>query len=113
MPLLDHFHPGRPFNILESDVIAWLCEQPEIRQEIFNYCKRHGAIIYSSGPFAKQVRLVCNHTLPWLISFSLGIAYDLRRRFARFKLGAHLLDLRRLLVETRSKLRNRYAEVFL
>ncbi len=31
----------------------------------------------------------------------------LRRRFAQFKLCAHLLDLRRLLVQTRSKLRNR------
>jgi hypothetical protein len=61
---------------LESDVIAWLCEHPEIRQEIFNYCKRHGAIIYSSGPFAKQVQLACNHTLQWLISFPSGLARD-------------------------------------
>jgi hypothetical protein len=66
MPLLDH-------NIMESDLIAWLCGQPEIRQEIFNYCKRHGAIIYSSGPLAKQVHRVCYDTLPWLISFSLGL----------------------------------------
>ena len=44
------------------------------------------------------------YTLPWLISISLGVARvgcfgivdHLRRRFARFKLGAHLLDLRRL-----------------
>jgi hypothetical protein len=44
---------------------------------------------------------------------ALGIIDHLRRRFARFQLGAHLLDLRGLFVETRSKLRNRCAEVFL
>jgi len=49
MPLLDHHRHGRPFNIMESDVAAWLCEQPEIRQEIFNYYKRAGAIVYSDG----------------------------------------------------------------
>jgi hypothetical protein len=43
----------------------------------------------------------------------LIVADHLRRRFARFNLGAHFLDLRCLLVETRSKLRNRCAEVFL
>jgi hypothetical protein len=47
--LLDHFRPGRGFNILESDVGAWLCEQPEVRQFIFNYVKRHEAIIYVDG----------------------------------------------------------------
>jgi hypothetical protein len=36
---------------------------------------------------------------------ALGIVDHLRRRFARFKLGGHCLDLRRLLVQTRSKLR--------
>ena len=43
----------------------------------------------------------------------LGIVDYLRRGFARFKLCADLLDLRRLLVETRRKLRDRCAEVFL
>ena len=37
----------------------------------------------------------------------------LRRRFARFNLRAHLLDLRRLLVELSGELRNRGFEVFL
>ena len=41
------------------------------------------------------------------------IQCHLRRGFARFKLCAHFLDLGRLFVETRSKLRNRCAEVFL
>jgi hypothetical protein len=49
MPLLDHFHHGRTFDIMESDVCAWLIEQPEIRQSIFNYCKRHGALLYVDG----------------------------------------------------------------
>jgi hypothetical protein len=49
MPLLDHYHRGRPFNIMESDVAAWLREQPEIQQEIFDYCKRNGAIVYDDG----------------------------------------------------------------
>jgi hypothetical protein len=39
MPLLDHFHRGRPFDIMESDVCAWLCKQPEIRQELVNWVK--------------------------------------------------------------------------
>jgi hypothetical protein len=38
---------------------------------------------------------------------ALGIVDHLRCRFGRFNLCAHFLDLGRLLVETRSKLRNR------
>jgi hypothetical protein len=49
MPVLDHFHKGRPFRIEESDVADWLCQQPEIRQEIFNWMKRLGAIVYDNG----------------------------------------------------------------
>jgi len=49
MPVLDHFHKGRPFDIMQSDVAAWLARQPEIRQEMFNYCKRIGAIVYEGG----------------------------------------------------------------
>jgi hypothetical protein len=42
------------------------------------------------------------------------IVYNrLWRRFARFKLSAHFLDLRSPFVETHSDLRNRCAEVFL
>ena len=37
---------------------------------------------------------------------ALGIVDHLRRRSARCKLTVHLLDLRCLLIETRSKLRN-------
>jgi hypothetical protein len=49
MPLLDHFHRGRPFDIAESDVVAWLIAQPEIQQETFNWCKLNGAIVYDDG----------------------------------------------------------------
>jgi len=45
------------------------------------------------------------------ISAVLLIVVDhLRRRFARFKLCAHILNLRCLFFETRSELRNRVAE---
>ena len=50
-----------------------------------------------SRPLPKQSQCVCPDTLPWLISVSLGIVGDLRRRFAGFELGAHSLDLRCLL----------------
>ena len=49
MPVLDHFHKGRPFDIMESDVAEWLCQQPEIRQALFNYYKRNGLIVYVDG----------------------------------------------------------------
>ena len=49
MPELAHFQHGRPFDIMESDVARWLCEQPEWRQEIFNFAKRIGAIVYVDG----------------------------------------------------------------
>jgi hypothetical protein len=48
----------------------------------------------ANGPIPKQVQCACHDTLPWLISGSLGIVDHLRRRFARFKLGSHLLQAR-------------------
>jgi hypothetical protein len=51
--------------------------------------------------------------LAWGSRSLLIIVDHLRRWFARFKLCAHFLDLRCLFVETFSKLRYRYAEVFL
>ena len=48
-PMLDHYQRGRPFDIMASDVVAWLCEQPAIRQFIFNYVKHHEAIVYVDG----------------------------------------------------------------
>ena len=49
MPTLDHYHKGRPFSIEERDVAQWLCDQPEIRQFVFNWCKRNAAIFYIDG----------------------------------------------------------------
>jgi hypothetical protein len=44
MPSLRHHRAGERFNILESDAVAWLIEQPEVRQWVFNVFKRHGGI---------------------------------------------------------------------
>jgi hypothetical protein len=46
MPVLEHYRPGRPFDVSESDVCAWLCDQPAVRQFVFNYAKRHQALVY-------------------------------------------------------------------
>ena len=44
MPPLAHFHRGRSFEIRESHVCDWLCNQDEIRQVVFNWAKRNQAI---------------------------------------------------------------------
>jgi hypothetical protein len=49
MPLLPYHVPGECFDISRSHVVRWLCDQPEIQQEIFNYCKRNRAIVYDDG----------------------------------------------------------------
>jgi hypothetical protein len=47
MPALRHFPPpGEPFDISKSQVINWLIAQAPVQQELFNFCKRHGAIVY-------------------------------------------------------------------
>jgi hypothetical protein len=50
MPLLGH-HCRRDenFDVMQSDVCRWLIAQPEIRQEIFNFCKHAGAIVFLDG----------------------------------------------------------------
>ena len=35
MPPLKHSVEGKPFNIMESEVVNCLCSQPEIRQYVF------------------------------------------------------------------------------
>jgi hypothetical protein len=45
MPPLNHW-PNQDFDIMQSEVAEWLCQQPEIRQEVFNWCKLRGAITY-------------------------------------------------------------------
>jgi hypothetical protein len=49
MPLIDHFRRGEPFDIMRSKVCEWLCQQPEIRQDLFNHFRRSGAIVYVDG----------------------------------------------------------------
>jgi hypothetical protein len=39
MPLLAHYHQGRPFDIMRSEAVDWLINQPEIRQMCWNTCK--------------------------------------------------------------------------
>jgi len=46
MPVLRHHVPGQRFDIMQSDVCAWLIDQPAIRQEIFNWVKRNGGILF-------------------------------------------------------------------
>jgi hypothetical protein len=45
MPLLHHYHQGRPFSIMESDAVDWLISQPEVRQHIWNVAKRDGSVV--------------------------------------------------------------------
>ena len=44
LPPLAHYVPGEPFDIMHSKAAAWLCEQPEIRQAVWNQAKRDGSI---------------------------------------------------------------------
>jgi len=48
MPPCDHWPHGSGygFDIMRSEVCQWLIAQPEARQELFNWCKRIGAITY-------------------------------------------------------------------
>ena len=72
---------------------------------------------YSASPFYygnggtkfRKSEILCSAR--W--AASLIVQDHLRRRFARFKLCAHLLDLRCLLVEPRSELRNCRLKVLL
>jgi hypothetical protein len=45
MPPLNHW-PGHSFDIMRSEVAQWLCDQPELRQELFNWCKHRGIITF-------------------------------------------------------------------
>jgi len=46
MAHLDHWPRGHVFDIMRSEVAAWLIDQPECRQEVFNWARRLGAIEY-------------------------------------------------------------------
>jgi hypothetical protein len=49
MPPLRHKLPAQDFDIAKSEVVRWLCEQPEIRQHVFNWCNDKGAIVFKDG----------------------------------------------------------------
>jgi hypothetical protein len=48
MPPLKHSVPGKEFNIMESEVAAWLIQQPEIRDYIWDRIRESKAIIFDS-----------------------------------------------------------------
>ena len=58
-----------------------------------------------------KTRLGASHPRPLYLAALRFVHNHLRRRLAHFELRVHFLGLGRLLVETRSKLRNRCAEV--
>ncbi len=47
MPALSHWpQSGDGFDIMASQVVDWLCAQPECRQALFNCVKNSGVITY-------------------------------------------------------------------
>ena len=49
MPALYHVLPGHPFCLAKSEVVNWLCEQPEIRDALFNFYRSRGAIVFENA----------------------------------------------------------------
>jgi len=46
MPFLPHSVPGQPFDIMHSGVAAWLVEQPNVRQWLFESVKTRNLIVF-------------------------------------------------------------------
>ena len=46
MPPLHHTVTHGAFDIMDSEVAAWLVNVPEIRQKVFNMAMNHGVIVY-------------------------------------------------------------------
>ena len=46
MPALFHTLPDQDFDLAKSEVVRWLCEQPEVQQMVFNWCNGRGAIVF-------------------------------------------------------------------
>ncbi len=42
----ERHHGSSPFDIKQSEVVKWLCDQPEILQALFDFYRERGAIIY-------------------------------------------------------------------
>jgi hypothetical protein len=49
MPRLCHSLPNKDFDIMNSEVVCWLVEQPEIRQAMFDWYRSKGAIVFRDG----------------------------------------------------------------
>ena len=49
MPAMAHHKGGVPFDVNSSDVIAWLCAQPRIRQYLFDTCRGNGLIVFDQA----------------------------------------------------------------
>ena len=45
MPPLRH-QPGTEFSWTDSEVVAWLVAQPEIRRYVFDRCRTRGLIVF-------------------------------------------------------------------
>lgn len=58
MPSLKHKILSGDFNINDSEVVKWLCEQPDIKQKIFNMAQNRGVIKYD--PATQEWRGVDN-----------------------------------------------------
>lgn len=46
MPPLHHKWKGEPYDVMESEVVEWLVEQPEVRERVFYEARQSGMIEY-------------------------------------------------------------------
>ncbi|WP_435052524.1 hypothetical protein [Faecalibaculum rodentium] len=57
MPPLRHSIPGEPFDIMKSEACAWLLNQPDVRNWVWDRIKDNSAISYDpeSGTWSGSV----------------------------------------------------------
>jgi hypothetical protein len=46
MPRLRHVLPGEEYGEAKSEVLNWLCSQPELRDAVMQFCSYNKAIVY-------------------------------------------------------------------
>ena len=49
MPALKHWDRSAPFGIAKSEVAKWLCDQPEVRQYVYNKMRGSKAIKFDKA----------------------------------------------------------------
>ena len=49
MPPLKHTHPGKIFDIMNSEVAAYLVDIPAVRQKVFDMAINRKVIVYDSS----------------------------------------------------------------